>query len=359
MKRVSFLLGSLTVSLLAVMSACSATPSSGPTPTPGSVVGDATIADGRGNADSDAGSQVTDAGSSTSCIQRQARSQGPSRRHVVVAFDRSASTDTNTAFGTRGEVFRQTLLQYAGAAQSIPTDIRVIVFGLRDASCTVSGYQPLGPSVELPDKQSVTNQLSGITGMAGASLISVPLESAYALARAARQVGTAETSAMVLITAGNPLICGDSNSKIVSTLAKAQQDGIPTLVVGPRSVAPELNSYADAGSDGRTALIDTDAGPPAAALNAALNALSVRGTCEVNVPAVFPDGSFASAARVGVRVQWGDGTRALLNRSDNCSDPNGFRFDNANSPKSVILCSGVCGTVTVRTAAYVELLLGC
>ena len=314
-----------------------------------------------------------DAATGPACVKRQSKGVAPAARHIVVLYDHSGSTSKSLNGGTAAtpkdsvlEAFRDTLVGFANNTPTIATDLRIVPFGAKSQTCALSDYPALSAPVSLPAIGTIGTQVAGFTAD-GSSAVRAGLDGAYALALDAPSKASTDASIVLMLTDGVGSGAGDCNSTIATVnarISQAAQSGISTVVVGPQYVSSELQSYAMAGSASQSEAVLVKTGVATSVnvsnLEAAITKVSTTGSpCSFAIPSVFPDGSFASAARTGLRIQWGNGTNATLVQSPSCSDPNGYDFDSVSQPTRVNLCSNVCSTLNATPAAYAELLLGC
>lgn len=162
--------------------------------------------------------------------------------------------------------------------------------------------------------------------------------------------------AIIVATDGQPNKCsadGKKDIEIVGDLAAAAASKYKVYAIGIGN-SGNLDLIAEKGGTGKAfATNDT------ASLETALSA--IRGatlSCEYAVPAA-PAGQVLDFNQVNVVYGTKDGKSVLVNHSADCSNANGWRYDDEAKPTKILLCDASCGTVKGDTVATLDVVLGC
>ncbi|HEV8548683.1 MAG TPA: vWA domain-containing protein [Polyangiaceae bacterium] len=170
--------------------------------------------------------------------------------------------------------------------------------------------------------------------------------------------------ALVLVTDGYPQDCDDDSIESVEAAVRSVAGEIPTYVVGVKNppltdddgnMAPDtvsnLAGVAEAGGTDHAFIIDT--GDPTKTTSAFAAAVEqIRGhsiSCELDLPKP-PDGRVFQKDHVEVTFQSDSGTTTLTYDAD-CTQANGWHYDDASKPTKVSLCPKTCDAVTSTASA--------
>jgi hypothetical protein len=234
--------------------------------------------------------------------------------------------------------------------------------------CGVGDYtSPDVPLRALPDSAAF-DQAVAATKPAGETPTDVALTGAIAYARGIAGQRPNDTTAVVLVTDGDPTDCGASPASLqpISTVASivraAAEDRswpIKTHVIGVGESLTNLSEIASAGGTGRATLVSTtNAAQTSAELRQALEA--VRGkllSCDVPLPSA-PGGKELDRQKVNV-VASIQGKDAVLTYSENCSAPVSWRYDDPSKPSRVVLCDDACRAIRAADAGRLSVAFGC
>lgn len=191
----------------------------------------------------------------------------------------------------------------------------------------------------------------------------------------AREIAAArpgDKTAIVLVTDGEPGFwdpkknaytagCANNDVAHVANAARAAFAGtpsIPTYVIGVGPKLESLQSVAVAG--GTKGAIMVDVSDPAGAKDAIVSALdSIRRreiSCDFSVPPP-PAGETLDPYAVNVALAGAGGER-VLGYSKECASPDGWRYDNIQDPKRILLCSSACSAAR-ETNGKISIAFGC
>ncbi len=166
-------------------------------------------------------------------------------------------------------------------------------------------------------------------------------------------------TAVVLVTDGDPWGCGITSSAAAATevqgvVTEVKKAKFPVYVVG---VGPDIANVQDIAAAGNTKAFHVDVGNAKTTTDELIAAMeTIRGgvgACSLDIPSP-PDGRSLDLDKVRVALAKAGAADQVLDYSANCSDPNGFRFDDAK--KKILLCQSSCDTskATAKGAAKVQ-----
>lgn len=225
---------------------------------------------------------------------------------------------------------------------------------------------PGAAEVRLPDgAPTLAAALEGITPQ-----YRTPTAGGIASARnyaASLTVPEGEKAAMLLVTDGLPTLCGsDPMSAAISATNAAKEAGYPPFVLGIRDWPEEQNSLQ--GLHGIAQAAETNGGAPIIIqpesptqvtedLLEALNTIreQVLG-CDIALPQA-PEGETLDYGKVNVVHVSAAGQETPLDYSADCSNPNGWKYDNPAAPTRIEFCPSSCSTV--KSGGTVKIVLGC
>jgi hypothetical protein len=367
----------LIFSSLAIAVACS----SGDTDPDGSSSGGGSGRPSSGGTSNGSSSGISGFGSSTGGIMTpdgctavaKASELGPVKLVMLVDVSGSMGDDTN---GKRTRKWDPTVAALKGfvtgpSAKGLTASLnffpqKYTVDG--KVQCQVATYAtPVVPFTALPSPvlEAKLTETSPVSG--GETPSDIALEATYAFARANQSADA--KMAVLFVTDGAPCdqSCGDPVcpatinqarlDKTNAVITKAAAEGIKTFVIGiteptsPPTFATILDGFAKAG--GTTKAIAINTGDPAATQATLSTALGeVRGqtvSCDLKLPAPPPGQTFdKTLVNVSYRAP-GATMDEIVKNSPNCKDPLGWQYDNADMPKSILLCPGTCAKVQSGT----------
>lgn len=342
-----------------------------------------------GGSSSDAG--LSEDGQFSKCAEsRDAAKRLP--LHLVLLLDRSSSMcryddddkhrDCDQV-SSRWTVVAGALSAFFGNPETTGITLSLLPFpanGDREAQCSAnyaSGVtleeEPLPSSSLAGELASVKPPNSGYVTPTTPAMRGV-LDFARALKA---QVNADERVAVLFATDGQPRDCGsefppdfgyvndDIGPAAQAAQAAAQNDGIATYVIGldtpGENLTANLTTLAAAAGTAPPALISiSDPTAAAVQLKDALNA--VRGKalgCELIVPAPAP-GKTLDPEKVNVVYRPGDGSGSrILPYSQDCSNKDGWTYDNVTAPTRITLCATSCALAQNDPEGRLEVVLGC
>lgn len=226
-------------------------------------------------------------------------------------------------------------------------------------SCDASAYRT--PSVAMTSLPSAAlgTSLDAQTP-SGGTPTRVALEGAIAYAQ---EVAASEAKngkvAIVLVTDGLPdSSCEGSSVGAVKDLASTVASTIPTYVIGVGDELTSLQEIAAGGGTKDAFLVDTIS-PQQIQQDflAAINAIRQSAlACDYAIPPP-PAGQQLDRDQVNVVYKSGGGADAFA-YNPSCGGGTGWRYDDPDAPKRIVLCDGSCTSVKTNPGKM-EVLFGC
>jgi hypothetical protein len=167
-----------------------------------------------------------------------------------------------------------------------------------------------------------------------------------------------ERAVVVFVTDGEPTGCGNNTNTIAAIAGRGADNGVMTFAVGLQgSNENQMNAIAREGGS-RTGIFVGD-GNAQEDLLAALNAIRGQAlACDFPLPR----GENVDANKINVTFTPQSGQPEQWTKVNNeaaCDDNDGWYFNDANNPTSVVLCPASCETASSDPDAKLEVILGC
>ncbi len=200
------------------------------------------------------------------------------------------------------------------------------------------------------------------------------LTGAIAYAKEVASARAGDKTAVVLVTDGEPGFfdgtlnafvpgCQDNDVSHASAAAKAAFEGspsVPTYVIGVGPKLTALNAIASAGGTKSAVMVDIK--DPASTKTDIVSALSAirrsQISCDFAIPPA-PAGKQLDAFAVNVVLKQAGGTEKVLGYSKDCAASDGWRYDDPNAPKRILLCSNACTDARAPATDSVAIAFGC
>lgn len=177
---------------------------------------------------------------------------------------------------------------------------------------------------------------------------------------AAQVGGSGAKVAIVLATDGLPYGCtGNTAQTVGAAAAQLAQKGILTYVIGVGTATGNLDAIAQGGGTNKPFLVPTS--NPQQTEQAFLAAIkTIQGTlgCSYAIPAPS-GGQTINYGEVNVVFTPAGGQPTTLTYSADCSNPDGWHYDNPQSPTQIDLCTQSCGTAKADQGAKMDIVFGC
>lgn len=239
---------------------------------------------------------------------------------------------------------------------------------------TVCAYPYGTPLVALTPLTSPTPLVSAIdaTQPAGGTPTLPAMQGAIAYAQQVAAMHPLDETVIVLATDGDPgfgvngqFEAGCTNNDIPHVAAAAQAafagtPSIPTYVIGVGPDLQNLDAIASAGGTKQAITVPVnDPTQTGQAFQAALNAIrSASLPCRFAIPQP-PSGETINPDAVNVILVDAQGHQNVLTYSADCSNPNGWHYDDPTGPMAVLLCGGACSSARGDASGKVTLAFGC
>jgi hypothetical protein len=280
--------------------------------------------------------------------------------YLVFMYDRSGSMGDKVGGGaTKWTACKAAMEAFFGAQSSTGISASLQFFKQNDECNTGAYAAPAVAMRALPDPTSFSAQINAINPNGGTPTLPA-LQGALQYAQSVKAGVTNGVVAVVLVTDGDP---NDCNSTVagVAAAAAASAGTIKTYVIGIGPDTGNLNQIATGGGTAPAIIVQTnDPAQTTADLEKALGqiASSVLG-CEYPLPAP-PNGQSLDVNAVNVNYTPAGQPAQTLAYSADCSDPNGWHYDNVGTPTKVEMCPGICQTLKADTSGgKLDVIFGC
>jgi hypothetical protein len=333
----------------------------------GNTLGDGTQNGGGGNGGGFGGASSGSPGGVTpgsACATSSAATNAPPI-HLVFMFDRSGSMKFNPQPNNKWDACTTGLKSFFGDPSSANFFASMQVFPSDGGNtCNVSAYQNyLVPEVTLPDsagKLGAALDANGPQPNFGTPTLPA-MKGAIGYAQGVKaKLTNGEKVAVVLVTDGEPNDC-NSNPQNVAAEAATVAATIPTYVIGIGTSLSNLDTIAQGGGTNK-AIIVSDANPNQITpdFEAAVGAIKNAALgCEYALPKP-PNGQQLDINAVNVNYTPGGGQPQTLTYSKDCSNPNGWHYDNPADPQHVEMCPGICDTLKKdQSGGKLDVIFGC
>lgn len=367
-----------TISTIAFVTAAAAVACGG---TPGSQFKDVPPSDAGGGTQNNTGDDgslfgIGPQGTNSPCVSSTAQAQ-LADADLVVMLDKSGS------MGDPNEGFDPTLkwIPVTTALKAFFTDpgsaglASSLQFFPQGTDVTsVCSYNYGTPLVSLTPLTAATALVSTIdaTKPAGGTPTLPALQGAVAYAQQVAAAHPLDQTVVVLATDGDPGFgingqfqqgCTNNDIPHVAAVAQAAYAGtpsIPTYVIGVGPDLQNLDAIAAAGGTGQAMMVPvSDPTQTNATFEKALQAIRTASlSCKLGIPQP-PSGQTINPNAVNVVLIDGSGKQTVLTYSADCSDQNGWHYDDPANPKAVELCTAACSAARADAAGKVTLAFGC
>jgi hypothetical protein len=229
------------------------------------------------------------------------------------------------------------------------------------ASCVASDYEtPAIPMTALPSSTFVTAITDEPLQLGTPTLAALTGSVTYAAS--VQKANPGGKVLIVLATDGLPAGCTGNTLDAVATEAASALSmyNIPTYVIGVGTAVKNLNQIAASGGTKSAFLLpispDGGAGTTAAFEDAIK---TIQGTLGCEYPIPSPSGGAKiDYSEVNVELTSGGKETELMYSAD-CSNTDGWHYDNPSAPTSIILCSGACTEAEDAASGSMDIVFGC
>jgi von Willebrand factor type A domain len=227
------------------------------------------------------------------------------------------------------------------------------------ASCSPADYEtPAIPLTPLPSSEFKTAIKAEALELGTPTLAALTGSVTFATSLQAAYPG--DKVLIILATDGKPAGCkadGNDVAGVAAEAAKALAAGVPTYVIGVGSATTNLDAIAAGGGTMKAFIVSTsDPGTTTREFEAAIDAIQETLGCDYLIPSP-PGGMTIDYMKVNVELATAGGKETELTYSADCSDADGWHYDNLTSPTRIILCSGAC--MDAKSSTAVNIVFGC
>jgi hypothetical protein len=226
-------------------------------------------------------------------------------------------------------------------------------------SCVATDYEtPAVPMTALPSKTFVT-AITAEPLQDGTPTLAA-LEGTVDYAMTVQKAHPTGKVLIVLATDGIPAGCtGNTVTTVAAEAATAYAAGIPTYVIGVGSETTNLDKIAASGGT-KTAFIVSTTDPKTTTTEFEKAIATIQGTlgCDYVIPSP-PGGEKIDYTKVNVLLTSSGGKEKELAYSADCSDTDGWHYDNPMSPSLIILCAGACTEAEASAKGSMNIVFGC
>lgn len=227
--------------------------------------------------------------------------------------------------------------------------------------CNVSVYAtPDAPMRALPDPLAFKTRLDPITPSGNTPTLPA-MQGAIQYAQSVQAAAKpGEKVVIVLVTDGEPNDCSSTPDNVGAAAATVAAT-IPTYVIGVGAGAANLNTIAKGGGTAPAIMVATS--NPAqitADLLKAIGAIKKASLgCNYALPAP-PSGKTLDIGSVNVNYTPGGGALTTLPYSADCSNANGWHYDNPAAPTQIVMCPASCTTLqNDKSGGAIDIVFGC
>jgi len=189
------------------------------------------------------------------------------------------------------------------------------------------------------------------------------MDGAYQWALAQHQRAPNQTTAVVLVTDGEPQGCKtDVTSLLQLTSDALAQNGVRTFAIGLTGATQfTVDRIAKAGGTETSIFVDDGSDTQQRLLDALGTVRSKVQDCDFSMPAPMA-GKEVDPDLVNVNYTAGGGGKTTLSqveKGDACGENGGWYYETVDGEKRIALCKSTCDVVTADIQAELEILLGC
>ncbi len=284
--------------------------------------------------------------------------------YLVFMVDKSGSMDQNSKWTSATAA----LDNFFGSTTSTGLHASIQFFGQSDKCNTAVYATPAVPMTALPAGPTFQSIIAKNNPGGGTPTIAAEGGAILYAQQIQKTLKPGEKVVIVLVTDGDPNDCAQNPKDVagaaaeVAAAAKAVAASIPTYVIGVGPDAQNLNAIAVGGGTSQAIMVATN-NPAQTTADLAKAIGQVRTSslgCDYTLPAP-PNGQTLDINSVNVNYTPPGGKSQTLTYSKDCSDPNGWHYDNPATPTLVQMCPGICATLKATGAqgAKVDVVFGC
>jgi von Willebrand factor type A domain len=227
-------------------------------------------------------------------------------------------------------------------------------------SCTASDYETPAVSMTAIPSGTFATTIAATT-LENGTPTEPALEGTVEYAAGIQKAHPGGKVLIVLATDGLPVGCtGNTVTTVAAEAATALSTyKIPTYVIGVGSATKNLDTIAASGGT-TTAFIVSTSDPATTTSEFEAAIATIQGTLGCDYPIQSPGGGQTiDYTKVNVELTSSGGTETELLYSSDCSDANGWHYDDPKAPTTIILCSGACKTAESTSGDSMDIVFGC
>jgi hypothetical protein len=239
-----------------------------------------------------------------------------------------------------------------------------------DQVCSYDYAKPDVPLTPLTASSSFAGAIDDTRPQGGTPTLPA-VQGAIAYAKTVAAQMPRDATSVVLVTDGEPGIvvddsfqdgCPGNNIDHVAAVARDAYQGTPsihTYVIGVGPALDKLNAIAAGGGTGKAIMVDIqDPQKTTGLFQKALEQVrSQTLACDLDIPQA-PAGKTLDPNQVNV-VYASGGKYQVLGYDAACTGGAGWRYDDAASPKKIVLCPTMCGAAQSDRDGSLKLAFGC
>lgn len=317
---------------------------------------------GIGTTTSTGAGNVGNVDSASACATSDASVSAPPV-HLVFMIDRSGSMGNSKEgqnLSLRWQPVVAGLNSFFADSASSNISASVAFYSQSQNECSAATYQtPAVAMTQLPNAGAFSDAFAQ-TGPGGGTPTKPALQGAIAYAQQVKaSLPAGEKVAIVLATDGEPNDCSSTVDNVAAVAATVASD-IPTYVIGVGPDTTNLDAIAQGGNTDHAIMIATnDTAQVSADLRNALGQIAKQQLgCNYDLPKP-PAGQTLDVNAVNVDFTPTGGQTQTLPYSADCSNPNGWHYDNAAAPAQIIMCASTCSTLSNADSGKVSIVFGC
>jgi hypothetical protein len=283
--------------------------------------------------------------------------------YLVFMYDRSGSMDDSVGGGlTKWEACKSALGNFFASPSSTGIHASLTFFGTdpdsTKADCSSSSYAtPQVAMTVLPDANSFSSKLAATKPSTNTPTLPA-IQGAIEYAQTIKPTDGGKV-AVVLVTDGDPEGCTGNSVSAVAKEAAAVAGTIPTYVVG---IGSSLSNMQEMAAGGGTSAILVDTKSPTQVTSDLESALGTIAASQLGCQYGFPSppaGQTLDVDAVNVDYTPSGAAQTTLSYSADCSDANGWHYDDNQHPTQIVMCGSICDTLKRDSGGKVDIIFGC
>jgi hypothetical protein len=303
-----------------------------------------------------------DGAEDTAACATDRQSAKPTPAYLVFLLDRSDSMSQDSKWTSASTALDNFFASKSTAALSASLTLLPFETGTakKDYSCNASDYET--PVVAMTALPSATFAMTiGGTSLENGTPTLPALTGTVEYASSIQKAHSGSKVFIVLATDGLPVGCTDNTVTTVAAEAATALStyDIPTYVIGLGDATTNLDTIAASGGTKSAFIVSTKS--PATTVSEFESAIAtIQGSLGCEYPIPSPGGGQTiNYSEVNVEITSSKGSQTELMYSADCSNKDGWYYDDPKAPKNIILCSGACQEAESTTDGSMDIVFGC